>query len=169
MCRERLNRQGDVSEPCLEGSSTISQSGLLMQHDLPLRSNIELVSDIVSAYVANNSLPAGDLVSIIHLVHAAIEKAAGVNDADGASTSPAAEPAVAIKKSITPDHLVCLDDGKTFKSLKRHLRQLGMTPDEYRAKWKLPPDYPMVAPNYAARRSALAKSMQLGQKAKPRD
>jgi predicted transcriptional regulator len=72
--------------------------------------------------------------------------------------------AVSVRKSITPDHLICLDDGKKFKSLKRHLGSLGMTPDQYRAKWNLPGDYPMVAPNYAAARSALAKGMGLGQK-----
>jgi predicted transcriptional regulator len=96
-----------------------------------------------------------------------------VKIADGAATAAAPEPevltpAVSIRKSMSPDHLICLDDGRRFKSLKRHLATLGMTPDQYRAKWNLPADYPMVAPNYAAARSALAKNMGLGQKRRKR-
>ena len=122
---------------------------------------IGLVADIVSAYVSNNSVPTADLPGLIATTHAAIS---GL----GTSPAPVAEerptPAVSIKKSITPDFLICLEDGKKFKSLKRHLRTAyDMTPEEYRARWGLPPDYPMVAPAYAEARSALAKKMGLGQ------
>jgi predicted transcriptional regulator len=124
--------------------------------------SIELAADIVAAFVANNSLPIGELPALIHSVHAALVGVVG----GSATPAPAVEkkePAVSIRKSITPDHLVCLDDGKKFKSLRRHLATLGLTPDEYRAKWGLPADYPMVAPNYAAQRSELAKRSGLGQ------
>lgn len=125
---------------------------------------IELTADVVSAYVSNNPVPVGDLPALIGQVHAALKGTAG-------SVSPAEpeafKPAVPIKKSLTPDYIICLEDGKKFKSLKRHLStHYGLTPDEYRAKWGLPADYPMVAPNYAATRSALAKTMGLGRKPK---
>lgn len=123
---------------------------------------IDLVAHIVSAYVSNNSVPAADLPALIATTHSAIT---GLGEEQAAP--PPAErlaPAVSIKKSITADFLICLEDGKKFKSLKRHLRTAyDMTPDEYRAKWGLPPDYPMVAPAYAEARSNLAKSMGLGQ------
>ena len=124
---------------------------------------IALAADIVAAFVANNSLPIGELPALIRSVHAALESLAS---GPVSSTPPAekTEPAVSVRKSITPDHLVCLEDGKKFKSLRRHLAGLGLTPDQYRAKWSLPPDYPMVAPNYAARRSELAKRIGFGQK-----
>jgi predicted transcriptional regulator len=123
----------------------------------------ELTSDIVAAYVANNSLRIAELPALIHSVHAALAQLASgpVNSAPPAEKQ---EPAVSIRKSITPDYLVCLDDGKKFKSLRRHLGGLGLTPDQYRAKWNLPSDYPMVAANYAAVRSEMAKRMGLGQK-----
>ncbi|QKC82061.1 MucR family transcriptional regulator [Mesorhizobium sp. NZP2077] len=124
---------------------------------------IELTADIVSAFVSNNSVPVSNLADLISSVHASLSSV-------GKDTPPPAEPltpAVNPKRSVTPDFIVCLDDGKKFKSLKRHLAQLGMTPDQYRAKWNLPGDYPMVAPNYAAQRSALAKSIGLGRKAAP--
>ena len=124
---------------------------------------IELATDIVSAYVSNNSVRSADLSELINSVHAALATAAGHR-----APAPAAEelrPAISVKKSITPDYIICLEDGKRFKSLKRHLRTAyDMTPDQYRAKWSLPSDYPMVAPNYAEARSNLAKSMGLGQK-----
>ena len=122
---------------------------------------IEMTADIVSAYVGNNTVSAAELPSLIQSVHRAL---AGVST--GAETVEAAprEPAVPIRRSITPDHLVCLEDGRKFKSLKRHLRtKYNMSPEEYRAKWGLPKDYPMVAPNYAKARSELAKQMGLGQ------
>jgi predicted transcriptional regulator len=122
---------------------------------------IEMTADIVAAYVGHNSVTAGELPSLIQSVHRAL---AGVSS--GAETVEAApkEPAVPIKRSITPDHLVCLEDGRKFKSLKRHLRtKYNMSPEDYRAKWGLAKDYPMVAPNYAKARSELAKQMGLGQ------
>ena len=122
---------------------------------------IEMTADIVSAYVGNNSVAAADLPGLIQSVHRAL---AGVaSGADAVEAAPK-EPAVPVKRSITPDYLVCLEDGRKFKSLKRHLRtKYNMSPEEYRAKWSLPKDYPMVAPNYARARSELAKQMGLGQ------
>jgi len=122
---------------------------------------IELAADIVSAYVSNNSVPASDLPTLINDVHSALLRVTA-----GTVIVPAEvpKPAVPAKKSITNEFIVCLEDGRKFKSLKRHLRtQYNMSPDEYREKWGLPPDYPMVAPNYAKARSNLAKEMGLGQ------
>lgn len=122
---------------------------------------IELAADIVSAFVSNNSVPAVELPSLIASVHATLERLTASPPEEKAEPLT---PAVSVKRSITPDYLVCLEDGKKFKSLKRHLRtRYDMTPDQYRAKWNLPSDYPMVAPNYAAARSELAKNMGLGQ------
>ena len=122
---------------------------------------IELAADIVSAFVSNNSVPVSELPALISSVHEALTKVAS-----GSTQQPAEEPrepAVPIKRSVQPDYIVCLDDGKRFKSLKRHLRTVyNLTPDQYRAKWGLAHDYPMVAPNYAAARSELAKQMGLG-------
>jgi predicted transcriptional regulator len=123
---------------------------------------IELTADIVAAFFANNALPIADLPSLIHSVHSALAQLAS-GPVIAASLEEKKEPAVSIRKSITPDFLVCLDDGKKFKSLRRHLAGLGLTPHEYRAKWSLPADYPMVAANYAAQRSELAKRSGLGQ------
>ena len=122
---------------------------------------IDMTADIVSAYVGNNSVPASELPSLIQNVYAALNSISG-----GEETKIEApkEPAVSVKKSISSDHIVCLEDGRKFKSLKRHLRtKYNMSPEEYRAKWGLPKDYPMVAPNYAKARSDLAKKMGLGQ------
>jgi predicted transcriptional regulator len=126
--------------------------------------HLELTAEIVSAYVANNSLPQSELPALLRAVHDALNHtAAGQVEAP----AEAPKPAVAVKKSVTPDYIVCLEDGKKFKSLKRHLRtQYGMTPEQYREKWGLPADYPMVAPNYAKARSELAKEMGLGQQRK---
>jgi predicted transcriptional regulator len=122
---------------------------------------IELAADIVSAYVSNNSVPATDLPSLISDVHSALMRVTG---GVAIVTSEALKPAVPTKKSVTNDFIVCLEDGKKFKSLKRHLRtQYNMSPEEYREKWNLGADYPMVAPNYAKARSQLAKEMGLGQ------
>jgi predicted transcriptional regulator len=127
---------------------------------------IELAADIVSAYLSKNSLPVSELPALINDVHAALVTVAG------GTAEPAAEarnPAVSIRRSITPDYIICLDDGKKFKSLKRHLRtQYDLTPEQYRERWGLPPDYPMVAPNYAKARSELAKEMGLGQQRRKR-
>jgi predicted transcriptional regulator len=122
---------------------------------------IEMTADIVSAYVGNNSVAATDLPSLIQSVHRALS---GVTvGAEPVETTPK-EPAVPLKRSITPDYLICLEDGRKFKSLKRHLRtKYNMSPEDYRAKWGLAKDYPMVAPNYAKARSELAKQMGLGQ------
>ena len=125
---------------------------------------IELAADIVSAFVSNNSVPAADLPALIGSVHEALNRVAS-----GSTEQPQEElrPAVPIRKSVQPDYIVCLEDGKRFKSLKRHLRTTyNMTPDQYRAKWRLPHDYPMVAPNYAAARSNLAKQIGLGARRK---
>ena len=122
---------------------------------------IELAADIVSAFVSNNSVPVADLPALIGNVHAALNTLAS-GSAQQVVEEPKA-PAVSIKKSVQPDYIVCLEDGKRFKSLKRHLRTVyNLTPEQYRAKWGLRPDYPMVAPNYAASRSALAKQSGLG-------
>jgi predicted transcriptional regulator len=127
---------------------------------------IELTADIVSAYVSNNSVSAGDIPNLINQVHSAL-----IRVSSGQAEAPVEplRPAVPVKRSITPDYIVCLEDGKKFKSLKRHLRtQYDITPEQYREKWGLPPDYPMVAPNYAAARSQLAKQMGLGQQRRRR-
>ena len=127
---------------------------------------IELAADIVSAYVSNNSVPSADLAALISDVHLALVKVGG-NASDVPAEAP--KPAIPVKKSITPDYIVCLEDGKKFKSLKRHLRtQYNMTPEQYRERWALPSDYPMVAPNYAKARSQLAKDMGLGQQRRKR-
>jgi predicted transcriptional regulator len=122
---------------------------------------IEMTADIVSAYVGANTVSATDLPSLIQSVHKAL---AGVSTGEETVEVAPKEPAVSIKKSITPDFLICLEDGRKFKSLKRHLRtKYNLSPEDYRAKWGLAKDYPMVAPNYAAARSNLAKQMGLGQ------
>ncbi len=122
----------------------------------------ELVADVVAAYVSGNKIERGDLAGLIHSVHQAFTSLS--NGAAPAPEPTPLSPAVPIKKSITPEYLICLEDGKKFKSLKRHLRsRYNLTPDEYRARWGLPADYPMVAPNYAQARSRLAKQMGLGQ------
>ena len=127
---------------------------------------IELTAEIVSAYVSNNSVAASDIAGLINQVHAALSRVSG---APGDAPAEPLKPAVSVKKSITPEHIVCLEDGKKFKSLKRHLRtQYNMTPEQYREKWGLGADYPMVAPNYAAARSQLAKQMGLGQQRRRR-
>lgn len=123
---------------------------------------VELTGDIVSAYVGNNPVSSSDLPALIGEVHQAL-----VNAVAAASEPPAPKhkPAVSIKRSVTPDYLICLEDGLKFKSLKRHLRTYyGLSPEEYREKWGLPADYPMVAPNYAKTRSKLAKQIGLGRR-----
>src|SRR4051812_30591488 len=127
---------------------------------------LELTATIVSAYVSNNSVSASEIPSLISQIHSALTQvSAGRSEA----IAEPPRPAVPVKRSINSDYIVCLEDGKKFKSLKRHLRtQYGMTPEAYRDKWSLPPDYPMVAPNYAAARSQLAKQMGLGQQRRRR-
>lgn len=124
---------------------------------------LEMTADIVSAYVSNNPVPVAELARIIADTYEAISKLQGA-PAPKAEEKPT--PAVPIKKSVTPDFIICLEDGKKFKSLKRHLdTHYDLSPDAYRAKWGLPSDYPMVAPNYAAARSMMAKAIGLGRKA----
>ena len=133
--------------------------------DSPVDANlIDLTADIVSAYVSNNTVASTDLPNLINEVFGALQRTST------AAQEPEPEPlkpAVPVKKSVMADYIICLEDGKKFKSLKRHLRtHYDMTPEEYREKWDLGPDYPMVAPNYAAARSELAKKMGLGQQRK---
>jgi MucR family transcriptional regulator, transcriptional regulator of exopolysaccharide biosynthesis len=127
---------------------------------------IGLTAEIVSAYVSNNTVASGDIPALINQVHSALLR---VSSGQAGPLSEPLKPAVPVKRSINPDFIVCLEDGKKFKSLKRHLRtQYGMTPEQYREKWGLAADYPMVAPNYAAARSQLAKQMGLGQQRRRR-
>lgn len=121
----------------------------------------DMVVEIVAAYVSKNSIPATELPMLISSVHTSISGLANGQDAKPAEPQ---QPAVSVKKSVGQDYIICLEDGRKFKSLKRHLRtKYGMSPEDYRAKWGLPKDYPMVAPSYAEARSNLAKKMGLGQ------
>jgi predicted transcriptional regulator len=135
--------------------------------DIPATGNyIELTAQIVSAYVSNNTVPAAEIPALISQVHTALARISGKS---GDAPAEPLKPAVSVKKSITPEYIICLEDGKKFKSLKRHLRtQYNMTPEQYREKWGLGAEYPMVAPNYAAARSQLAKQMGLGQQRRRR-
>lgn len=127
---------------------------------------LQMAADIVAAYVSNNTLPVNQLSEAITTVHRALM---GVQSSDHVTQEKNSKPAVAINRSIKPDYIICLEDGRRLKMLKRHLRtRYGMTPDQYRLKWGLPVDYPMVAPNYSAQRSDFAKKIGLGQKAKGR-
>jgi len=121
---------------------------------------IELTADIVAAYVSNNPVPAGELPGLIAQIHSSISNLG----APAVAVEEPLTPRMPIKKTITPDHLISLEDGKPYKTLRRHLTIRGLTPDQYRAKWGLPADYPMVAASYTAKRSALAKSLGLGRK-----
>ena len=129
-------------------------------------SYIQLTANIVSAYVSNNTVASAEIPNLIGQVYSALLR---VTNGQVATPSEPPKPAVPVKRSITPEYIVCLEDGKKFKSLKRHLRtQYDMTPEQYREKWGLAPDYPMVAPNYAEARSRLAKQMGLGQQRRRR-
>lgn len=122
---------------------------------------IDMTAEIVSAYVGNNSVATTEVAALIERVYSALEVASNGEDKKRETESI---PAVKVEDSVTDDYIVCLEDGQTFKSLKRHLRtHFDLSPEEYRRKWGLPPDYPMVAPNYAKARSRLAKKMGLGQ------
>ena len=123
---------------------------------------LRMTTEIVSAYVSHNELPEGQIPEVIRSVFATLNAQKG---SDGAPAQEPLKPAVSIRRSVTPDYIICLEDGKELKMLKRHLRTTyNMTPQEYRAKWGLSADYPMVAPNYAAQRSAFAKKIGLGRK-----
>jgi predicted transcriptional regulator len=129
------------------------------------RSMIDLATEIVAAYVSKNTVTQAELPKLINEVHRALAGAAG--GTSQREDTVEVKPAVTVKKSLTADYLVCLEDGKKFKSLKRHLRShYNLSPEQYREKWGLPADYPMVAPNYARARSSLAKRMGLGQRKK---
>ena len=143
-----------------------SKAGGSMSEVMATDNFIELTADIVSAYVSNNTVPAAEIPALINQVHGALLR---VSSGQGEAPAEQLKPAVPVKRSISAEHIVCLEDGKKFKSLKRHLRtQYNMTPEQYREKWGLPADYPMVAPNYAAARSQLAKQMGLGQQRRRR-
>lgn len=132
----------------------------------PVPKVMQMATKIVSAYVANNSVAPSDLPSLIARVHQALAQAA---DGHVSAATEQSKPMVSIKDSVTPEYIVCLNDGKRLKLLKRHLRTVyNMTPDEYRTKWGLPYDYPMVAPKYAESRSALAKKIGLGRQSSSR-
>jgi len=152
-------------EVCNKYSQSHSEEGMFEMEDKSQSNElVEMTADIVSAYVSNNSVVPADLPSLIDQTFIALQQAA---TKESQSRSVELNPAVSIKKSITPEYIICLEDGKQFKSLKRHLRtSYNLTPEEYREKWGLPYDYPMVAPNYAAQRSAMAKKIGLGRKPK---
>jgi len=123
---------------------------------------LRMTTDVVAAYVGNNALPAGQVCDVINTVFGSLKN---LGENGGRGSPPV--PAVPIRRSVTPDHIICLEDGKKLKMLKRHLRSsYDMTPEEYRAKWKLPIDYPMVAPAYAKERSDFAKKIGLGRRTK---
>jgi predicted transcriptional regulator len=127
---------------------------------------IGLAANIVAAYVSHNPVPSAEIPNLISQIYAALKR---VSDGQATSAAEPAKPAVPIKRSVTAEYIVCLEDGLKFKSLKRHLRsRYNLTPDQYREKFNLPADYPMVAPNYAAARSKLAKDMGLGQQRRRR-
>ena len=123
---------------------------------------LRMAVDIVSAYVGNNSVPANQVPEVLNSVYASL---ASIDSSANSGENGALKPAVPVRRSITPDYIVCLEDGRKLKMLKRHLRAAyGLSPEEYRAKWNLPTDYPMVAPNYAKQRSNFAKQIGLGRK-----
>jgi predicted transcriptional regulator len=151
---------------CCGGGISPFETRPVMAENSGESSYIQLTANIVSAYVSNNTVASADIPNLIGQVYSAL-----LRISNGAAAAPAEplKPAVPVKRSITAEYIVCLEDGKKFKSLKRHLRtQYEMTPEQYREKWGLPPDYPMVAPNYAAARSQLAKQMGLGQQRRRR-
>ncbi len=132
---------------------------------LPSAEILRMTSNVVAAYLHNNPLPSAELPNVIQTIHGSLK---ALNNGGETQSAPQ-KPAVSVRRSVTPDYIVCLEDGKKLKMLKRHLRTTyGLTPDEYRAKWGLPADYPMVAPNYAKQRSAFAKKTGLGHSTKRR-
>jgi predicted transcriptional regulator len=132
---------------------------------MAIQDSIELAAKVVAAYTSNNPLPKNELPDLILAVHSAVDRLGKKPDTALVQVE-VRPPAVSVRKSVTPDYLICLEDGKRFRSMRRHLKLLGLTPEQYREKWNLPSDYPMVAPNYAAQRSALAKKLGLGRKRK---
>jgi predicted transcriptional regulator len=159
---EKTRTQGNSFKTSDSSAQGRSGSPQVIEEKLEDNELVEFTSHIVSAYVSNNSVMAGDLPALIGDVHTALSHVSS-----NMTQAPKEElkPAIAIKKSLTPEYIICLEDGKKFKSLKRHLRtHYNMSPEEYREKWGLEPGYPMVAPNYAEARSSLAKKMGLGQR-----
>jgi predicted transcriptional regulator len=153
-------------EACRGSSFTFTEAWGVIIAMSEANNHIELAAEIVSAYVSNNSVPASELATLLGDIHSAIVR---VSTGAVVVVPEVAKPAVSPKKSITNDYIICLEDGRKFKSLKRHLRtQYNMSPEQYREKWSLPADYPMVAPAYAKARSALAKQMGLGQQRRRR-
>jgi predicted transcriptional regulator len=144
----------------VESQMIISRGKQMANSNSDSADKVSLSADIVAAYVSRNSVTPSGLPALIESIHEALAKLGAVQAVPEAE---ALVPAVPIRRSLTPGFLICLDDGKRLKTLKRHLSNLGMTPDQYRAKWNLPKDYPMTAPDYAAKRSTLAKSIGLGQ------
>ena len=129
------------------------------------RELLELTTEIVAAHISNNTVAMGDIPELIQQVYRTLSTVG----ANGAAAPERPQPAVPVRKSVTPDYIICLEDGKKLKMLKRHLKTAyNMTPEEYRERWNLGPDYPMVAPNYAAQRSSLAKKIGLGTRARRR-
>ena len=140
-------------------AQTMSQES--MQQKAERGEILRMTAEVVAAYVGNNSLPATKLSDVINTVYGTLNRVNGKNGA--AVNGHAQKAAVSVRRSVTPDYIICLEDGKKLKMLKRHLRTVyGLTPDEYRTKWGLPTDYPMVAPNYSKQRSAFAKKIGLG-------
>ena len=136
------------------------------QEEIPAVEMLHMTTEMVAAYFGNNTVPAGQISEIISTVHESLNK---LTEKPAEPESEPLKPAVPIRRSITPEYIVCLEDGKRLKMLKRHLRTTyNMTPEEYRTKWGLPSDYPMVAPNYAAQRSEFAKKIGLGRTAAKR-
>jgi predicted transcriptional regulator len=159
---DKTEIQGNSYKTLDSSAQGRSRSPQMIEEKFENNELVEFTTQIVSAYVSNNSVVAGDLPSLIGDVHSALTRASS-----NMVQAPKEElkPAVAVKKSLTPDYIICLEDGKKFKSLKRHLRtHYNMSPEEYREKWGLEPNYPMVAPKYAEARSNLAKKMGLGQR-----
>ncbi len=141
------------------GAETMSDSD---SRDVDRGEILRMAVEVVSSYVGRNQIAGDQIPELINTVYRSM---AGLANPDGHKEQEASKPAVAVRRSVTPDYIICLEDGKKLKMLKRHLRTTyGMTPEEYRAKWKLPHDYPMVAPNYAKQRSEFAKNIGLGRK-----
>jgi predicted transcriptional regulator len=159
---DKAEIQGNSYKTLETSAQGRSRSPQMLEEKFENNELVEFTTQIVSAYVSNNAVVAGDLPSLINDVHSALSRASS-----NLVQAPKEElkPAVAVKKSLTPDYIICLEDGKKFKSLKRHLRtHYNMSPEDYREKWGLEPNYPMVAPKYAEARSNLAKKMGLGQR-----
>ncbi|WP_417514908.1 MucR family transcriptional regulator [Minwuia sp.] len=136
-------------------NASASESSAPTQQDL-----LEMTAEVAAAYVSNNVVPSDELPDLISRIHNALSSAGAAEEEPEPEKQ---KPAVSVRRSITPEHLICLEDGKKLKMLKRYLRtNYNMSPEEYRAKWNLPPDYPMVAPNYAQKRAEMAKAIGLG-------